>query len=118
MLYAMIGLGALIVLLSIIFRVAAAFRLTIPLLYALIVPTLFHTWSQAHPELSNGIWYGLIGLTVLSWIFSFVRKVREWQENRREDRMAEAVMLKRIRDAKAEGRDAVSTEGLFHDDKV
>lgn len=35
-------LGALMILLSILFRVAAVFRLSIPLLYALIVPTLFH----------------------------------------------------------------------------
>lgn len=111
----MIGLGALIILLSILFRVAAVFRLTIPLLYALIVPTLFHGWSTAHPELANGIWYGLIGLTVLSWIISFIRKIRQWRDNRKEDKVAEEIMLARIRDAKAEGRNAVSTEGLFRD---
>ena len=40
MLYAYIFLGAGILILSILFRLAAVFRLTIPLLYALVVPTL------------------------------------------------------------------------------
>ena len=39
MFYAYIFLGAGILILSILFRLAAVFRLTIPLLYALVVPT-------------------------------------------------------------------------------
>lgn len=115
MLYAMIGLGALIILLSILFRVAAVFRLTIPLLYALIAPTLFFNWFHANQPLAEGIGYALVGLTVLSWIFSFIRKIRQWRDNRREDKIAEEIMLARIRDVKAEGRNTVSTEGLFRD---
>lgn len=34
-------LGSVMILLSIVFRLAAVFRLTIPLVYALIVPTVF-----------------------------------------------------------------------------
>jgi uncharacterized membrane protein YuzA (DUF378 family) len=115
MLYAMIGLGALIILLSILFRVAAVFRLAIPLLYALIAPTLFFNWFHANQPLAEGIGYALVGLTVLSWIFSFIRKIRQWRDNCREDKIAEEIMLARIRDAKAEGRNTVSTEGLFRD---
>lgn len=37
-------LGSVMILLSIVFRLAAVFRLTIPLVYALIVPTVFHEW--------------------------------------------------------------------------
>jgi uncharacterized membrane protein len=115
MLYAMIGLGALIILLSILFRVAAVFRLTIPLLYALIAPTLFFDWFHANQPLAEGIGYALLGLTALSWIFSFIRKIRQWRLNRNDNKLVEEIMLDRIRQAKAEGRDTVSTEGLFRD---
>ena len=115
MLFAYLGIGALIILLSIIFRMAAVFRLTIPLLYALIAPTLFFNWFHAHQALAEGIGYALLGLTALSWVYSFIRKVRQWFDNRREDKIVEEMMLRRIRDAKAEGRDTVSTEGLFRE---
>lgn len=116
MLYAMIGLGVLIIVLSIIFRVAAALRLSVPLLYALIAPTLFLDWYHENLPLAEGILYGLIGLAVLSWVFSFIRKVREWRYRRGADKLAEEIMLERIRQAKAEGRDTVSTEGLFREE--
>jgi len=113
MIYALIGFGLVMIVLSIIFRVAAVFRLTIPLLYALIAPTLFYGWFHANQALAEGIGYGLIGLTVLSWIFTFVRKVREWLDRRCDDKIAEEMFLRRLKQAKAEGRDTVSTEGLF-----
>ena len=52
MLYAYIFLGAGILILSILFRLAAVFRLTIPLLYALVVPTLLSDWYYAHYTLA------------------------------------------------------------------
>lgn len=67
MLYAYIFLGAGILILSILFRLAAVFRLTIPLLYALVVPTLLSDWYYAHYTLANVIWYVLLAVTVLSW---------------------------------------------------
>lgn len=57
MFYAYIFLGAGILILSILFRLAAVFRLTIPLLYALVVPTLLSDWYYAHYTLANVIWY-------------------------------------------------------------
>lgn len=61
-----------------LFRVAGVFRLGIPLLYALIVPTLFHEWYYAHYGFANGIWYAMLVLVAVSWVVSIVRKVREW----------------------------------------
>jgi hypothetical protein len=101
------------ILLSILFRVVAVFRLTIPLLYALIAPTLFFDWFHANQPLAEGIGYGLIGLTVISWIFSFVKKVREWRDRRQDDKIAEELFLRRLEKAKAEGKDTVSTDGLY-----
>ena len=56
---------------------AAAFllHLTLPLLYALIVPTLFSGWYYSHYALANGIWYALIVLGLISWGVSLVRKI-------------------------------------------
>ena len=83
MLYAYIFLGAGILILSILFRLAAVFRLTIPLLYALVVPTLLSDWYYAHYTLANVIWYVLLAVTVLSWVYSLVRKISAIMERRR-----------------------------------
>ena len=53
-------LGIVMIFLSIVFRLAAVFRLTIPLLYALVVPTVFHEWYYANQTLANVIWYVLL----------------------------------------------------------
>lgn len=83
MFYAYIFLGAGILILSILFRLAAVFRLTIPLLYALVVPTLLSDWYYAHYTLANVIWYILLAVTVLSWVYSLVRKLSAIMERRR-----------------------------------
>ena len=66
-------LGIVMIFLSIVFRLAAVFRLTIPLLYALVVPTVFHEWYYAHQTLANVIWYVLLAVVVLSWVVWFGR---------------------------------------------
>ena len=50
-------------------------HLGLPLLYALIVPTLFSGWYYSHYALANGIWYALIVLGLISWIVSLARKI-------------------------------------------
>ena len=50
-------------------------RLTLPLLYALFVPTLFSGWFYRHYTLANVIWYVLIALGLISWLISLVRKI-------------------------------------------
>ena len=60
---------------SVLFRIAGFLRLSIPLLYALIVPTLCHEWYYAHTGLATGIWYAMLGLGAVSWMVSIVRKV-------------------------------------------
>ena len=61
--------------LSILFQIAGSLRLSIPLLYALIVPTLCHEWYYAHTGLATGIWYAMLGLVAVSWVASIVRKI-------------------------------------------
>ena len=74
MLYLCLGISVLFfsVLLVLVFRL----RLTIPLLYALLLPILCPEWYEAHEALGNGIFFGLLGLVALSWVFSLVWKIR------------------------------------------
>lgn len=76
MLYLCLGIAVLFftVIIVLVFRL----RLTIPFLYALLLPILCPEWYQAHEALGNGIFFGLLGLVALSWVFSLVRKIREW----------------------------------------
>ena len=99
--YVMLFAGML--LLSILFRLASVFRLSIPLAYALIVPTLFHEWFQAHLALGEGIGYALLALVVLSWVVSLVRKIRHLIDVRREDKISKAILLQRLRENREHG---------------
>ena len=115
-------LGSVMILLSIVFRLAAVFRLTIPLVYALIVPTVFHEWYYANQTLANVIWYALLAVVVLSWVVSLIRKVRGILLRRREDKMLELIVLNRMREAQmygkpeADGGYMIQVDDLFDDD--
>lgn len=61
-----------------VFRLAGVFRLGIPLIYALIVPTIFHEWYYTRTALANGIWYAMLVAVAVSWVITIARKVREW----------------------------------------
>ena len=63
----MIVFGAGCLLLSVLFHTASLLHLGLPLLYALLVPTLFSGWYYSHYALANGIWYALIVLGLISW---------------------------------------------------
>ena len=73
MLYLCLGIAALFftVMIVLVFRL----RLTIPLLYALLLPILCPEWYQAHEALGNGIFFGLLGLVAVSWVVSIVRRI-------------------------------------------
>ena len=71
----MIIFGAGCKLLTVIYHAASLLHLGLPLLYALIVPTLFSSWNYSHYALANGIWYALIVLGLISWGVSLVRKI-------------------------------------------
>ena len=60
---------------SILFRIAGFLRLSIPLLYALIVPTLCYELYYAHTGLATGIWYAMLGLVAVSWMRTFILRI-------------------------------------------
>lgn len=100
-------------LLGLLLRLAAKLRLAIPLLYALIAPTVFHSWFYAHHTLATGIGYGLFGLAALSWVITLAGKVRELAEDYQEEQAAMELLAHRVRQARANGDLSVSTEGLW-----
>ncbi len=95
--------GAAILLLSILFRLAAVFRLTIPLLYALVVLTLFADWYYSHQALAEGIWYVILAAVLLSWVYSLVRKIAALVEQRRQEKAKEEILIQRVREAGRNG---------------
>ena len=62
--------------LLLLIRIAIKLRLSIPLVYLVLMLTAFRPWYRAHTALADGIFLALVGCTVLSWIISFVRFVR------------------------------------------
>ena len=104
--------GAAILLLSILSRLAAVFRLSIPLLYALVVPTLFSGWYYSHYTLANAIWYVLLAVTLLSWVYSLVRKIAALVEQRWYEKAKEEILIQRVREAGRNGGGTVRVDDL------
>ena len=63
---------------ALLFRLVSLLRLTIPLGYAVVVSLCFGEWYHAHEVLGDSIFFALLGLAVLSWIVSIMRKIRAW----------------------------------------
>ena len=103
------GLGVL----AILFRLAALARLTIPLLYTMSMLTVFHGWYQVHTALEDNILFALVGLVILSWLFSLGKCVWSFIREQSEDRAAVEYFAYRVRNARENGEGTVSTEGLW-----
>ena len=94
-----IVLGAGVLLLSVLSRIASALRLTIPLLYALVVHTLLHGWYYSHQALAEGLWWALLGLSLLSWAASLLRELGRY----RRDKAQRVALLRRLHEAGRSG---------------
>ena len=68
--------SVMVQLLLLLIRIAMKLRLSIPLVYLVLMLTAFRPWYRAHAALADGIFLALVGCTVLSWIISCVRFVR------------------------------------------
>lgn len=111
MMFWMIGAGLGV--LALLFRLAALTRLTIPLLYTVSMLTVFHGWYQMHTALADNILFVLVGLIVLSWLFSLLGRVWSFIQERQDDRAAVEYFKYRVRKARENGEDTISTEGLW-----
>ena len=111
MMFMILGIG--LFLLPILFRLALKLRLGIPMLYALLALTVFHSWYQAHTALADGIFFALIGLAALSWVVTLLRRLWGILEDWREERAMAELLAYRVRQARAAGEYAINTEGLW-----
>lgn len=77
----MISLSVTLILLvlSFLFKVAGKLRLTLPLVYFLLVSSVLNRWAASHETLAFAILYILIAFSVISWLFALKDK---WQERR------------------------------------
>ena len=111
MMFMILGVG--LFLLPILFRLAVKLRLGIPMLYAVLMLTVFHGWYQAHTVLADGIFFALVGLVILSWVVTLLRRLWGMLEDWREERAMAELLAYRIRQARAAGEYAINTEGLW-----
>ena len=110
MMFMILGIG--LFLLPILFRLALKLRLGVPMLYALLALTVFHSWYQAHTALADGLFFALIGLAALSWVVTLLRRLWGILEDWREERAMAELLACRVRQARAAGEYAIDTEGL------
>lgn len=111
MAFMILGIG--FALLPLLLRLAIRLRLGIPLLYAVLMLTVFHGWYQAHPMLGDGIFFAMVGIAALSWAVTLLRRLWELLEGLRSEWSAASLLAERVRQARIAGKSAVSTEGLF-----
>ena len=63
-------------LLFLLIRIAMKLRLSIPLVYLVLMLTAFRPWYRVHAALADGIFLVMLGCVMLSWIISLVQFVR------------------------------------------
>lgn len=88
-------------LLSLLFWIAAKLRLTLPLLYILVVgiSTVFSDFVRRNEQAVLLGLYFLLGLSILSWLCTLVQSVRD----RRQNRFAEENIAWQVRRAWEQG---------------
>ena len=111
MVFMILGIG--LALLPLLLRLALKLRLGLPLLYSLLMLTVFHGWYQAHAALADGILFAMVGIVALSWVAALARRLWELLENLQSDWRAARAFAGRVREARMMGESAVSAEGLF-----
>ena len=68
--------SVMIQLLLLLIRIAMKLRLSIPLVYLVLMLTAFRPWYRVHTALADGAFLVMLGCVMLSWIISLVRFVR------------------------------------------
>ena len=68
--------SVMVQLLLLLIRIAMKLRLSIPLVYLVLMLTVFQPWYRTHTALADGIFLVMLGCVMLSWITSLVRFAR------------------------------------------
>ena len=100
-----IGITILSIVLSLAFKVAGKLRLGLPLLYFVVaaVSTFFTRWTSEHEQLVLWGLYILIGLVILSWVVTIVKKIKGVTGGRKTDRNLEDFTMLQINRAREMG---------------
>ena len=114
MVYQLITLGLVLFFLPVLFRFAIRLRLGIPMLYIVLALTVFHSWTQTHPALADGILFALVGLAALSWVVTGAWKICNFISQCWEDRAEAELFAQRVRQARASGEYTISAGDLWY----
>lgn len=98
----------ILLVLSFLFKVAGKLRLTLPLIYFLLVSSILNKWAASHESLACAILYILIAVSVISWLFALKDKLQE----RRYYRAIEEDMAWQIKRAKERG---IPSDSVYFD---
>ena len=90
----------IVTIVSVILRISSALGLSIPLAYGIIAPTLFYDWFHANQPLAEGIGYALLGLAVLDWVISLIRRISHFVQKHRDAEIEDIILLHRIKDGR------------------
>ena len=111
MMFMILGIG--LFLLPILFRLALKLRLGVPMLYAVLMLTIFHGWYQAHTALADGIFFALVGIAAMSWVVTLLRRLWDLLGDWREERAMANLLAYRVQQARAAGEYVIDTVGLW-----
>jgi hypothetical protein len=111
MMFMILGLGMF--LLPILFRLALKLRLGVPMLYALLMLTAFHSWYQANSALADGIFFALVGLVALSWVATLLHCLAGLVADWREECAVAELLAYRVQRAGANGEYVIHTDDLL-----
>ena len=79
----------ILLLISVLFRIAGKLRLTLPFVYLLLTSTVLNKWASAHETEAFIILYTLIALCIFSWIRSIKSK---WEERQKAKAIKEDIL--------------------------
>ncbi len=102
-----------ILFLPLMLRLMLRLRLGIPMLYVVLMLTVFHGWYQANTALADGVFLALVGLAALSWVVTVGRKLYDVIDGVREERAMVELLADRVRQARANEQTVINTEGLW-----
>ena len=64
-----------LLLLGCLLKLAVKLRLTLSLIYAVLITTVFHDFYITHAALADGIFFLLIAISTCSWLFSIGKNI-------------------------------------------
>lgn len=81
---------------GIVLKFSKLVGLGLPVLYSLVIVWI-PGWSSAHPALSNGIFFGLIGFHVLLWLIGLGQVAHDRLVKRRVQRLEIAAAIRKLK---------------------